>query len=100
MEFEYLGLEANDSFVTITLDRPEALNALCDELPTELPAALGEFERAAEIGCVILTGSKKAFAAGADIKELQSRDFAGLYVIGLQTFPWCNLRRCRPTFPV
>ena len=63
----------------ITLNRPEALNALCDELTTELAAALAACEADDGIGCVVLTGSKKAFAAGADIKELQSRDMVGLY---------------------
>ncbi len=63
----------------ITLDRPEALNALCDELTRELTDALAGFESDPEIGCVVLTGSKKAFAAGADIKELQSGDFVGFY---------------------
>ena len=63
----------------ITLNRPEALNALCDELTTELAAALAACEADDEIGCVVLTGSKKAFAAGADIKELQARDMVGLY---------------------
>jgi enoyl-CoA hydratase len=64
----------------ITLDRPEALNALCDELTTELAAALDKFGSDDDVGCVVLTGSKKAFAAGADIKELVSRDFVGLYM--------------------
>jgi enoyl-CoA hydratase len=64
----------------ITLDRPEALNALCDELTTELADALDKFGANDGIGCVVLTGSKKAFAAGADIKELVSQDFVGLYM--------------------
>lgn len=79
MAYKTIQVKTEGRVGVITLDRPEALNALCDELTTELTAALGDFERDAEIGCVVLTGSKKAFAAGADIKELQSRDFAGLY---------------------
>jgi enoyl-CoA hydratase len=63
----------------ITLDRPGALNALCDELTAELTEALAGFEADDAIGCVVLTGSAKAFAAGADIKELQEKDFISLY---------------------
>ncbi|CAH1795344.1 unnamed protein product [Owenia fusiformis] len=60
----------------IQLNRPKALNALCDALMKELGTALDEFENDPEVGCVVLTGSEKAFAAGADIKEMQGLTFS------------------------
>lgn len=63
----------------IQLDRPKALNALCQELAAEVATALRGFESDDKIGCVILTGSEKAFAAGADIKEMQELTFLGQY---------------------
>lgn len=63
----------------IQLDRPKALNALCQELAAEVATALRGFESDDKIGCVILTGSEKAFAAGADIKEMQDLTFLGQY---------------------
>jgi enoyl-CoA hydratase len=80
MAYKMIQVKSEGRVGVITLDRPEALNALCDQLTTELADALAVFETDAEIGCVVLTGNKKAFAAGADIKELQSRDFVGLYM--------------------
>jgi len=80
MAYKMIQVKSEGRVGVITLDRAEALNALCDQLTTELAEALSVFETDAEIGCVVLTGNKKAFAAGADIKELQSRDFVGLYM--------------------
>ncbi|MFE3499528.1 enoyl-CoA hydratase [Kitasatospora sp. NPDC059160] len=64
----------------ITLDRPKALNALNTQLMNEVVAAAAEFDRDPAIGCLLLTGSAKAFAAGADIKEMQSLDFVDAYL--------------------
>ncbi|MCW5725500.1 MAG: enoyl-CoA hydratase [Maricaulaceae bacterium] len=80
MAYKTIQVKTEGRVGVITLDRPEALNALCDALTTELAGALAKFEADPDIGCVVLTGSKKAFAAGADIKELQGRDFIGLYL--------------------
>lgn len=80
MGYKTIQVKTEGRVGVITLDRPEALNALCDELTTELAAALDKFGSDDDVGCVVLTGSKKAFAAGADIKELVSRDFVGLYM--------------------
>ena len=79
----------------ITLDRPSALNALCDQLTTELCAALAAFERDEEIGCVVLTGSAKTFAAGADIKELQEKEFVSLYKHDPFAETWESVARFR-----
>ncbi|WP_421784737.1 enoyl-CoA hydratase [Hyphobacterium sp.] len=80
MGYKTIQVKTEGRVGVITLDRPEALNALCDELTTELADALDKFGANDGIGCVVLTGSKKAFAAGADIKELVSQDFVGLYM--------------------
>ncbi|WAQ95673.1 ECHM-like protein [Mya arenaria] len=61
------------------LNRRKALNALCDGLMKEVAQAVDTFEADANIGCIVLTGGDKAFAAGADIKEMKDRDFAGVY---------------------
>lgn len=59
----------------IQLNRPKQLNALCDALFTELLDILKHFDKDPEVGCIILTGSEKAFAAGADIKEMSSKEY-------------------------
>ena len=79
MAYNTIKTKTEGRVAVITFDRPAALNALCDELTTELAGALAQFEADDEIGCVVLTGSAKAFAAGADIKELQEKDFISLY---------------------
>jgi len=63
----------------VTLNRPKALNALCDQIVNELNEAMKSFELDKDIGCVILTGSKKAFAAGADIKEMSDLSYMDAY---------------------
>ena len=80
MAFETLQVSTQGRVGLITLNRPEALNALCAQLTSELDEALTAFEGNDGIGCVVLTGSKKAFAAGADIKELQEGSFVDLYI--------------------
>ncbi|NXP96296.1 ECHM protein, partial [Passerina amoena] len=63
----------------IQLNRPQALNALCEGLMAELGRALEAMERDPNVGAIILTGSQKAFAAGADIKEMQKKTFQECY---------------------
>jgi len=60
----------------ITLNRPKALNALNTQLMNEVSQALGEFDKDPQIGAIVVTGSEKAFAAGADIKEMKDKQFA------------------------
>ena len=67
MSYENIITEARGKVGLITLNRPKALNALNDKLIDELGAALDAFEADDGIGCIVLTGSEKAFAAGADI---------------------------------
>lgn len=78
----------------ITLNRPKALNALCNALMTEVNSALAAFESDDNVGAVIITGSEKAFAAGADIKEMQNNDFAS-NVRNNFLCHWSQVAECR-----
>ena len=95
MAYNTIQVKTEGRVGVITLDRPSALNALCDELTNELKDALAAFERDEDIGCVILTGSAKAFAAGADIKELQEKDFISLYKHDPFAESWESVARFR-----
>ncbi len=95
MAYKTIQTKTEGRVGVITLDRPKALNALCDELTRELTDALARFEADDEVGCVVLTGSAKAFAAGADIKELQGRDFVGLYLNDPFEKTWESVARFR-----
>jgi enoyl-CoA hydratase len=72
---EMILVETHGRVGLIRLHRPAALNALCDQLMAELGAQLQQFDADPAIGAIVLTGSEKAFAAGADIKEMQSRTY-------------------------
>ena len=80
MSFENIIVEKREAVGLITLNRPQALNALCNALIAELGQALDDMEADDAIGCVVLTGSEKAFAAGADIKEMQSQSYMDAYL--------------------
>ena len=94
MSYENILVETRGRVGLVTLNRPKALNALNGALISELNQALDEFEANAEIGCVVLTGSEKAFAAGADIKQMQSLGYPQNY---LDDFvgPWERLASFR-----
>ncbi|XP_021023849.1 enoyl-CoA hydratase, mitochondrial isoform X2 [Mus caroli] len=80
--FQYIITEKkgkNSSVGLIQLNRPKALNALCNGLIEELNQALETFEQDPAVGAIVLTGGDKAFAAGADIKEMQNRTFQDCY---------------------
>jgi enoyl-CoA hydratase len=79
----------------ITLDRPDALNALSDHLMQELAHALKEFETNDEIGAIIITGSSKAFAAGADIKGMVDRTYMDAYLGEFIGQHWHGVANCR-----
>lgn len=80
MAYENIRVETRGRVGLITLDRPKALNALNGPLIDELNQALESFENNSNIGCVVLTGSEKAFAAGADIKQMQSMGYPQNYL--------------------
>src|SRR5437588_10794521 len=80
MDYANIEVETHDRVGLVRLNRPQALNALNAALIDELGAALDAFEGDADIGCIVITGSAKAFAAGADIKEMQSKTYAEAYL--------------------
>lgn len=77
--YETLLVETRGPVTLITLNRPQALNALNSQVLAELIAALEAYDADASQGCAVLTGSEKAFAAGADIKEMSDQGFAHMY---------------------
>lgn len=81
-----------DKVGVITLNRPKQLNALNDQLMDELGAALKAFDADEKIGCVIVTGSEKAFAAGADIGAMARYSFADAYKGDYITRNWEQIR--------
>lgn len=79
MAYETLLVETEGGVGIVTLNRPEALNALNRKLCAELMDVLAGWERDASIGCVIMTGAGRAFAAGADIKEMAPQSYMDVY---------------------
>ena len=80
MTYQNIIVETHDTVGLIRLNRPKALNALNSRLIQELNLALDEFEKDPDVGALVLTGSEKAFAAGADIKELQLLTYMDAYL--------------------
>jgi enoyl-CoA hydratase len=77
---EMILVETHGAVGLIRLNRPQALNALCDQLMGELGAQLLAFDADAAIGAIVITGSEKAFAAGADIKEMKDRTYPAVFL--------------------
>jgi len=94
MAFETIILEKKGKVGLVTLNRPDALNALNSQVIEELGAALDELEADAKIGCIVITGSERAFAAGADIKEMQSKTFVEAYTEDFLS-SWGRVESCR-----
>ena len=80
MSYETLLVETRGAVRLVTLNRPQALNALNGQLVAELNRVLDDVEADATIGCTVITGSPKAFAAGADIKEMQGKSYPDTYL--------------------
>jgi len=78
-DFETILLDRKDRVGIVTLNRPKALNALNSQLMREVVAAVEELDADDSIGAIVITGSEKAFAAGADIKEMAPKSFAEVY---------------------
>ena len=87
MGYQNIIVEISDYVALIRLNRPDALNALSSGLLTELTAALADADRNDKVRCIVITGSEKAFAAGADIKEMSEKTFADVYEDDLFTGP-------------
>ena len=94
MSYENILVETRGAVGLVTLNRPQALNALCDALIRELGQALDAFEVDDAVGAIVLTGNDKAFAAGADVKEMQNRSFVDVY-LGDFVKSWERVTLCR-----
>jgi enoyl-CoA hydratase len=95
MPYQNILVETRGAVGLITLNRPKALNALCDALVREMGAALDAFEADAAIGAIVITGSERAFAAGADIKEMAGRSYMDVYLADFITQGWERVTTCR-----
>lgn len=95
MAYENIIVETKGHVGLITLNRPKALNALSNALVAELAQALDVFEDDDEIGAIVITGSEKAFAAGADIKEMASKSFTDCYLGNFITKGWEAVTKVR-----
>jgi len=94
MSFQTIILEKQDAVALIRLNRPEALNALNAQVLADITAALDDVEADAAIRCIVVTGSERAFAAGADIKEMADKSYAD--VVNADLFAgWDRMGRCR-----
>ena len=93
--YETLLVETAEAVTLIRLNRPKALNALNNELMNELTAALDAAEADPAVRCIVITGSDRAFAAGADIKEMASKSYADVFGEDFITRNWERASRCR-----
>ncbi len=95
MGYEHIIVETKGQVGVITLNRPKSLNALSSALAAELQNALIDFDTNDNVGCVIITGSEKAFAAGADIKEMQHKTYMDAYLQDFVTATWEHVAKVR-----
>ena len=95
MNYENILVEKRGKVAIITLNRPKALNALSPDLMREVSLAVDELERDSSVGCLFVTGSEKAFAAGADIKEMKTKSYMDVYMSDFITAEWERIARCR-----
>ena len=95
MSFETIKSENRGAVCLVTLNRPQALNALNTQLMKELSLALDQAESDASVRCIVITGSEKAFAAGADIKEMQPKTFMEAFGEDFITTHHERVARCR-----
>ena len=95
MAYTNILVETRGPVGLLTLNRPQALNALNTPLMRELAHALDAFESDGAVRAIVLTGSDRAFAAGADIEEMQPKTFSDTYAEDFITAEWERLSRCR-----
>jgi len=93
-QYEYVLAEKRGAVGLITLNRPKALNALCDGLSKDVVHAARAFDNDKSVGAIVITGSDKAFAAGADIKEMQSKTFVDVYMNNMFK-SWTDITKMR-----
>lgn len=95
MQLDNIIVETQGKVGVIRLNRPKALNALNDQLMDELGAALLSFDKDEHIGCIVMTGSEKAFAAGADISAMANYSYMDVYKGQYITRNWETIRQVR-----
>ncbi len=95
MAFKTIIVEIDDQVALIKLNRPDAMNALNSELLGELSVAIRDAERNEKVRCIVLTGSEKAFAAGADIKEMSEKTFVDVFMTDMFEDDVNRILRCR-----
>lgn len=95
MAYETILLDRDDNVGIVTLNRPEALNALSGQLMDDMTHAMKALDGDDDIGCIVITGSEKAFAAGADIKEMADQTFAEVLLKDFITHNWEEPTRVR-----
>jgi enoyl-CoA hydratase len=95
MEHRTILVKTEGAVAVVTLNRPEALNALNTQLMDELSAAFDAFEADDTVRCIVITGSEKAFAAGADIGEMAGKTYASAYKEDFITRNWERVTRAR-----
>ena len=95
MAYELIIAETRGAVGVITLNRPQAMNALNSQVMREVSEALDGFEADDAIGAIVITGNEKAFAAGADIKEMKDKTFMECYLEDFITSSWERTARCR-----
>jgi len=95
VSYEFIIAETRGRVGLITLNRPKQLNALCDALVEEMRQALDAFEASEDIGCIVITGSDKAFAAGADITAMKDFSYMDAYKGDYITRNWERVKTCR-----
>ncbi len=95
MAYETIVVVVEDHVAQIRLDRPDALNALNSQILSELADALGYLDANKKVRAIVLTGSEKAFAAGADIREMVEKSFVDMYVEDMFTAQMEAITRCR-----
>src|ERR1700742_122007 len=93
--FEYILVESKGAVGIVTLNRPKMLNALSFGVFREIAAAIDALEADDKIGCILITGSEKAFAAGADIKEMQPKSFIDMFSSDFTAVGGDRVARCR-----
>ena len=95
MAYEHILVETRGPVGLITLNRPKAMNALCADLAREIAEAVEAYEADDSIGALVVTGSEKAFCAGADIKEMADKNYMDVYKEDFITVNWERLSHCR-----
>ena len=95
MAYEHIIMESRGNVGLITINRPKVLNALSSDVMDEIGNAIDSFEGDSEIGAIVITGSEKVFAAGADISQMINNTFADAYQGNFISRNWERVTQCR-----